>query len=195
MTLIFSKRNFICIFFIIFLALTINSACAHSGRTTDLGCHRSSKTNRYHCHNNVGEHTTERKKIVFFDPYVIDGDTLKIGETRIRLIHIDAPEMAQICSDNEKTIFCGLKAREYLVKLLEFSIVECISEGEDKYGRLLANCVANEIDINKNMVQSGWAVINPKYSRKYIHEQAAAKDRKVGIWGYEFTMPWEWRSK
>ncbi|KAA0698537.1 thermonuclease family protein [Neorhizobium sp. P12A] len=42
---------------------------------------------------------------------VIDGDTLEIGQTRIRLSGVDAPEHDQICTyQNDKLYLCGQEA-------------------------------------------------------------------------------------
>jgi endonuclease YncB( thermonuclease family) len=44
---------------------------------------------------------------------IVDGDTLAIGETKIRLEGIDAPETDQVCLDqNAATWNCGIVARD-----------------------------------------------------------------------------------
>ena len=46
---------------------------------------------------------------------VLDGDTIKIGSTSIRLFGIDAPEMAQSCRSAAGTVYrCGEDAAERL---------------------------------------------------------------------------------
>lgn len=49
---------------------------------------------------------------------VVDGDTLVIGDTRVRLLGIDAPEMAQSCTaaggGGGGTYACGVAAKEAL---------------------------------------------------------------------------------
>ena len=46
-------------------------------------------------------------------PRVVDGDTIWIGETKIRLHGIDAPEMTQTCrtSEDEEQL-CGVLAKQ-----------------------------------------------------------------------------------
>ena len=48
-------------------------------------------------------------------PYVIDGDSLRIGEARIRLIGLDAVELAQSCERDGQEWACGRDARDFLV--------------------------------------------------------------------------------
>jgi endonuclease YncB( thermonuclease family) len=50
-------------------------------------------------------------------PRITDGDTVVIGETKIRLLDMDAPESDQFCLDKEgKAWNCGIDAREALKK-------------------------------------------------------------------------------
>jgi endonuclease YncB( thermonuclease family) len=50
-------------------------------------------------------------------PRIVDGDTVEIGQTKIRLSGIDAPETDQICLDakGEKWA-CGIVARDELIR-------------------------------------------------------------------------------
>ena len=51
--------------------------------------------------------------------HVVDGDTIVLGETRIRLEGIDAPETTQDCSDrNGGSWKCGDEATRQLIKLI-----------------------------------------------------------------------------
>ena len=47
---------------------------------------------------------------------VVDGDTIHIGKIKYRFHGIDAPEMSQICKQNNKNIKCGVLSK---VKLVE----------------------------------------------------------------------------
>src|SRR4051794_36138869 len=69
--------------------------------------------------------------------HVLDGDTLEIGTTRIRLFGIDAPEGAQTCKDPRGgTWACGRSARRALERLTTGQAVTCRGRGIDDYGRL-----------------------------------------------------------
>ena len=50
--------------------------------------------------------------------YVVDGDTIHIGFNKYRFSGIDTPEMKQICSKDNKTIMCGVLAKNALIKKL-----------------------------------------------------------------------------
>src|ERR1700751_3247297 len=74
---------------------------------------------------------------------VIDGDTIEIHGTRIRLWGIDAPEGDQFCrGENSELYLCGQKAAAALAGLL-YAIprpVVCTPKGRDRYGRKVAVC-------------------------------------------------------
>ena len=57
----------------------------------------------------------------------------------------------------------------------------------------MAICNAGGLDLNAWMVSSGWALAYRQYSTTYVGAEAQAEAAKVGIWGGEFTPPWEWR--
>src|SRR5262245_55652117 len=74
-------------------------------------------------------------------PTVVDGDTLVIGTTKVRLEGIDAPETDQTCL--AATGFrwtCGIEARDHLAARIASRKVSCSTSGIDAYGRTLATC-------------------------------------------------------
>lgn len=117
---------------------------------------------------------------------LVDGDTLRIGDVRVRLIDIDAPETGQRCRNARNRDYkCGVKANDALRGLIGTRSVTCRGEFRDDYGRLLAICFAGDVELNRAMVKRGWAVRygNPgdKQSRYLNEELEAAKERR-GIW-------------
>jgi endonuclease YncB( thermonuclease family) len=57
---------------------------------------------------------------------VIDGDTLEIHGTRIRLWGIDAPEASQLCRNDESVQYrCGAKAANELDTFIAGRPVDC----------------------------------------------------------------------
>ena len=125
---------------------------------------------------------------------VIDGDTIAIGETRIRLEGIDAPEAAQSCGRRWfGTWACGRAAADELAKLTARQTVTCESKGTDKYNRVLGICYVNGTDINAEMVRRGMAWAFVKYSTTYTAVETEAKAQKAGVWQGDAQPPWEFR--
>ncbi|WP_082254954.1 thermonuclease family protein [Candidatus Pelagibacter communis] len=135
---------------------------------------------------------------------VIDGDTIRIKGTKIRLYGIDAPENNQLCSKpwlslSVVTFFkdyeCGLKATNLLDNFIKNEIIVCKKKSLDRYNRVVAICFKKKRDINSWLVRNGLAVAYRKYSKKYIISENDAKKEKKGLWAGKFVMPWEWRKK
>ena len=72
---------------------------------------------------------------------IVDGDTIHIGKTKIRLHGIDAPEMKQTCRTSKgKEQMCGQLAKQALERLVKGQDVTCKGDKRDRYKRLLAVC-------------------------------------------------------
>ena len=124
---------------------------------------------------------------------VIDGDTIKIGNEKIRFGGIDAPELKQICFKNEEKISCGILVKNVLKKKIGKETPKCISEGKDVYKRTVAECFINGESLSKFLVSNGYAFAYRKYSRKFIKDERFAKKNKLGLWSMKFIFPWEFR--
>ncbi|WP_332687597.1 thermonuclease family protein [Devosia sp.] len=119
-----------------------------------------------------------------------DGDSLRLGEARIRLLGFDAPELAQDCDGADGRPWpCGRAARDRMAALLSGGAVQCRPEDTDQYGRLLATCTAGGSDLGAVMVAEGLAIS----SGRYWTEEAAARQRRAGIWAGGFDTPRDWR--
>lgn len=69
----------------------------------------------------------------------IDGDTLRCGAERVRLIGIDAPEMPGHCRAGRQCVAGDpIASRDALAALIEGRGVNLIRSGQDRYGRTLA---------------------------------------------------------
>ncbi|MCK8778642.1 thermonuclease family protein [Rhizobium sp. NTR19] len=122
--------------------------------------------------------------------HVVDGDTLAVGEERLRLQGIDAPELDQICEDADGGQWaCGREAKKLLGEFVREDGVECVGRGRDRYRRLLVRCRSGEFDINAQMVRQGLAVASGGYAR----EQVAARSDRLRLWGGTFDEPRAWR--
>jgi endonuclease YncB( thermonuclease family) len=124
---------------------------------------------------------------------ITDGDTLRLGNQKIRLYGIDAPEKDQPCYAKGKKWACGIAAKEELAMLAASAPLECVQKDKDKYNRLVAVCYAGELNINREMVRRGYAVAYKYYSRDYLPDQEAARQERRGIWQGKFMEPGEWR--
>lgn len=127
---------------------------------------------------------------------VVDGDSLRRGDTEIRLYGIDAPEYRQICSDgNGRDYACGQEAVAALRALLRGQTVTCSSFETDRYGRAISSCKAGDLDLNGEMVRRGWAVAYTRHSAGYVSEEAEARAAKRGLWQGRFENPQDWRAR
>ena len=121
--------------------------------------------------------------------YVTDGDSLRIGEARIRLVGLDAVELAQSCERNGEEWACGREARDFLVGLIGGREIKCASDRRDQYGRSLAHCSLDDADIGDAIVRSGWAVAELEYALAV----ADARSNSRGIWAGSFADPADFR--
>jgi endonuclease YncB( thermonuclease family) len=129
-------------------------------------------------------------------PRVVDGDTLAIGATRIRLEGIDAPETDQVCLNaNGIRWTCGIDARDQLAAHIAGRAISCSSSGIDAYKRTLAICSLAAEDLNAWMVQQGWALAYVQYSSAYRQVEEDARIKQRGLWQGAFIAPWDWRHR
>jgi endonuclease YncB( thermonuclease family) len=120
---------------------------------------------------------------------VNDGDSLTLGTERIRLRGIDAPEFGQTCRKDGADYPCGRRARETLVALIAGRPVSCSGWERDKYDRLLATCIVGGADLNRRLVETGWALGYGDYEA----EESAARGKGAGLWAGSFERPRDWR--
>ena len=124
---------------------------------------------------------------------VIDGDTIEIHGTRIRLHGIDAPEGGQVCMADNAQWRCGQQAALALDARISSRPVTCSERDVDRYGRIVAVCSSAGEDLNAWMVTEGWALAYRRYSLDYVDEEAAAATARRSMWRGEFVAPWDWR--
>ena len=101
--------------------------------------------------------------------YIVDGDTVKLGNTQIRLFGIDAPEL-----DHPY----GIKAKWALHKLCKGCEITAVITDIDHYGRTVAACyLPDGKDLSAEMVKLGLALDWPKFS-KGIYAQFETVDAR-----------------
>ena len=187
-----AKINILIHIFFFSLFLT-SSVSAHSGRTNSEGCHNKKSDNTYHCHKKISK--SKESKISSTKIKVIDGDTIHLGNKKIRFSGIDAPEKNQTCNLNGEIIYCGIIAKKKLEEKISNNIVKCIKEGSDWYKRIIAECFVNDESLSSFLVRSGYAFAYKKYSNKFIEDEKFAKSNKLGLWKTVFEYPWKFRKK
>lgn len=110
---------------------------------------------------------------------VVDGDTLVIEGRHVRLFGIDAPETAQTCERNGETWACGEESVRQLTQLIGTQPVTCRGSEVDQYSRLLAVCHAGRFELNRTLVQHGWATAFHSYSDAYAADETRAKTNRL----------------
>lgn len=122
---------------------------------------------------------------------ISDGDTFKVlyegREVKIRLEHIDCPEKRQPF---------GTRARQEVSRLIFGKNVIIRPTGKDRYGRILAEVYADNRNVNKTLVQRGYAWHFKKYSSDadYARLERQARKSRLGLWQEQRPIPpWEWR--
>ena len=150
------------------------------------------------------EESTQRFELTQVNSYrllsgearVIDADTLTIGDERIRLVGIDAPESQQLCLDAAGECYpCGQVATAALrEKVGSDNTVSCYLGDRDIYGRALGICFGPDgTDLNGWLVANGRAVAYRYYSSRYIPQEVMVSAAQRGIWAGQFVVPSRWR--
>lgn len=124
----------------------------------------------------------------------IDGDTLEVEGTRIRLHGIDAPETRQSCISADGAPWaCGRYATAVLAAALAQGDVACAARGRDRYQRMVAVCWSGAVEVGNSMVAQGMALADRRFSRAYGPVEDGARAAELGLWSGSFEAPWEWR--
>lgn len=113
---------------------------------------------------------------------VIDGDTLRLRDTLIRLQGVTAPTRGHACQDAAGGTFdCGEAAGRALANLVRGRAVSCQIDGRDRRGFAQAQCVAGGTDLARAMVVAGWAAASPDANGLMVAE-SEARQRGLGLW-------------
>lgn len=123
-------------------------------------------------------------------PRLVDGDSFFLGTREVRLEGIDAPEGRQTCRRNGAEVRCGEEAKRELQRLIGSRPITCAVDKKDQHGRLLSFCKSGDRDLNREMVENGFAV---SFGSQYQAEERRARAAKRGLWAGEFERPSDWR--
>ena len=124
---------------------------------------------------------------------VIDGDTMDVDGMRVRLHGVDAPEGNQSCLIGDEPWPCGRRSARALADLIDGRVVACQERDRDRYGRIVAVCRRDALDVNAWLVAEGWALAYRRYSVAYVEQESQARQSRRGMWRGDFVSPWNWR--
>lgn len=120
--------------------------------------------------------------------FVIDGDTIELTSgVKIRYLSIDTPE-----STGGKNDCYGVAAADENRALVDGKTVQLAYDDAvctDKYGRTLAWVTVDGTDVNKHLVQQGFACSyylppgGEKRADEFATCQSEAQTSRVGMWG------------
>ena len=129
---------------------------------------------------------------------VNDGDSIEVqvaaGPGRVRFAAIDTPEYDQPYGDKSSA---ALKAMLPVGSKVELDIIT-----QDAFRRMVAMVWllkdGERINLNESMLEQGHAWAYRRYMReaKYCDMEAAARDKKLGLWAQpvsDWVYPPEWR--
>lgn len=127
---------------------------------------------------------------------IIDGDTIEIQGTIVRLFGIDAAETGQRCVTNKREfVRPGDTASDRLEALIKAGVT-CKGDEFDAFGRLIGTCTTpSGTNINKTLVEEGLAWAFVKYSDTFVNEEQQARRTQLGVWQLACEEPWVFREK
>lgn len=126
---------------------------------------------------------------------VVDGDTIHVGSVTVRLHCIDAPEIAQMCEDAQGVTWaCGVFVTQQVAERYGGRTARCTQIDRDRYGRSVAKCFVDGVDIAEEIVLSGWAEAYRRYSYDYDLAEKTAQVRGAGLWSGTLQSPAAYRA-
>lgn len=115
---------------------------------------------------------------------VIDGDTIVVRETHMRLEGIDAAELK-----TEE----GKRARLAMRQIVGDNHIICHLAGYKSYQRQVAQCFTLDgTDIGEELIRQGWAIEDTLYTNRYAAAEREAIGFGAGRWKEKFLSDTGW---
>ena len=96
--------------------------------------------------------------------YVVDGDTLRCGSIRLRLLGIDAPELPRHCARyRECAPGNGFASKQSLIDALRNGSVTYSIVTTDRFGRYVVEAWAGRINLSCWQLKRGQAIYKPHW--------------------------------
>ena len=99
-------------------------------------------------------------------------------------------ELAAVARGSAARMRPGSSSRSLLARP-----VVCDDLGLEKYGRTLGRCYAGGVNLNAEMVRTGFAWAFVRYSNDYVSQEAEARSAGAGVWQGEALPAWEYRAR
>ena len=113
---------------------------------------------------------------------VIDGDTIEVAGTRMRLHGINSPERAETCRDRDGSPWrCGEWAALEMRALAEGRRADCTDLGERTHGRVVARCSLDGRDLAALAIEGGLARACPRFALAHPHSQGYEAMERAAI--------------
>ncbi len=115
---------------------------------------------------------------------VIDANTLRIGRSEITLWGIRAPRPGRVCTPfrGGAPIPCGDMATAALKNLIPSESITCVPRETRGTSAPRAVCRSDRLEINRAMVESGWARAVSGEGFEYAKAERRAVRQRAGLW-------------
>lgn len=125
---------------------------------------------------------------------VIDGDTIEVANTRVRIHGIDAPETDQTCKTEQGITWkCGHWVGDQVTAMFGGKQATCEAVTVDRYNRVVARCRVKGQDMGHEIVSAGLAFAYRKYAQDYVLAEKTAAVRDVGLNASRVQNPSQFR--
>lgn len=115
-----------------------------------------------------------------------------IGGTPVVLADIEVPPLSQTCGDPHG---CGTWAAYFLTEMVKGKEVTCEGNARDPKGNVVALCKVDGREINRTMVELGWA-LPVSFDSPYVADMKSAQENNRGLWNTtRFDPPAKWRGR
>ena len=121
---------------------------------------------------------------------------LRIGDQLISLYGISLPAPGQVCENDNVLWPCGTIAWQALDQHLLNSKLDCVYLpllGSSGGTTLTAECWIGERNLNRWLVESGWALTVGDTESVYHADERLAQQNNLGLWRGGFIPPNTWR--
>ncbi|HEY4166629.1 MAG TPA: thermonuclease family protein [Reyranella sp.] len=118
--------------------------------------------------------------------------SVTLDGTTYALWGIDSPAPAQTCGGGWPA---GQLAEQALSRLVEGKTVTCEARDKDRFGRSVAVCKADGVDLGESLVREGMAWARLGMPHGYVVQETQSASRFLGVHNHHCEQPDIWRSK